>query len=120
MRLFTSVLLKVSAGQSILNLTKPDVKEADSRGMTRPDAVRSPGGFIVHDAHRMNLLLPLPAVGDNAAMDELPSVEELIARLEKLDDERARLIEESAEVREQLLHILARKEKPADPPPKPA
>ena len=48
-------------------------------------------------------------------MDELPSVEELIARLAKLDDERTRLIEESAEVREQLLRILARKEKPADP-----
>jgi hypothetical protein len=65
-------------------------------------------------------LIRRPAARDNAAMSDNPSVEELIARLAKLDDERTRLIEESADVREQLLRILARKEKSGDPPPKPA
>jgi predicted DNA-binding ribbon-helix-helix protein len=55
----------------------------------------------------------------NAAMSDSPSIEDLIARLAKLDDERAKLLNESRIVREQILRLLARrKEKPTDAPPK--
>ena len=62
-----------------------------------------------------HLLPPLLAPADNAAMSELPSVEELIARLAKLDEERTRLIKESTVVRDQLLH--SREEREASPHP---
>ena len=55
----------------------------------------------------------------NAAMSDSPSIEDLIARLAKLDDERAKLLNESRIVREQILRLLARrKEKSTDAPPK--
>jgi hypothetical protein len=57
----------------------------------------------------------------NAAVsDHDLSIEEVIARLIKLEGDRDDLLAENSRQRLGLLRILARKEKPADPPPKPA